>query len=74
MNYNILDTIWRTGLNTIGVVAIKTNTGWKAYMGVADGFSEKEDKYKIASSGTKLRKAEAIAFFPKLDPKKCEND
>lgn len=72
--YTIIGIEWRSGLHTVGAVAIKTNIGWKAYIGAGGVINDDMDAHMIAANGAKLKKAEAIAFFPDLDPKKCENE
>ena len=70
--YKILDSAWRTGMYEyiIGFVAIETRGGWRAFIGCVKPFSEKCDAQAIAARGCKLKKEEALAFMPNLDPDK----
>jgi len=63
---------WRSGVGTIGVIAVEypSDGYWMAYIGPADGGSETGDIIKIATLGAKLSKQEASAFFPALDSSK----
>lgn len=71
--YDIIGVVWRSGITTIGVIAIKTTMGWKAYIGCGGVMSDEMDAHMIAAQGAKLKKREAIAFFPEFDRDKCEN-
>ncbi len=73
MAYKILASEFRTSLTSVGIVAIQTNTGWKAYIGCCSTTSIC-DVQQIAAHGAKLKKKEALAFFPNLNKKKCENE
>ena len=71
---DIIDYKWRSAIDTVGVVAVKTfEGGWKAYIGVGKGLDEDYDIMHVANHGAKLRKLEAMSFFPELDFDKCEN-
>ncbi len=63
---------WRSGIQTIGFVAVRDDTTgkWRAYVGVAQNFDEETDAQYISDWGGKLSKTEAMAFFPRLDPDK----
>ena len=66
MVYKILSSIW---FGTIGIVAIDSNGfGWKCYIGVGEGDSERADEQIIAGNGTPTGKAIALAAFPELNP------
>lgn len=64
--YNIIDTTWLTTGegDCLGVVAIKTIGGWKAYIGVGSGVDKELDSHAIAKLGAKLPVTAALAFFP----------
>jgi len=69
----ILASTWRShGFHTIGMVAVETPVGWRAYIGVVPGANEKDDEQSVAMLGAKLTKSEAMGFFPELDPAKFE--
>ena len=69
----ILGTVWKSqGMNTIGIVAVKTAVGWRSYMAVVSGFDEEHDRQSVAKIGAKLHKSEAMGFFPNLDPETFE--
>lgn len=70
---------WRTAHDTVGIVAVriygdgKSKDYWRAYIGVAkrkDEDTEIRDAKFIADYGARLSKAEAVPFFPKLNPDK----
>lgn len=66
---DILGVEWRTGRQTVGVVAVKIDHGfWCAYIGPAKGDNEEYDIADIRSWGARLNLMEAMAFFPHLDP------
>lgn len=65
---------WTPRHDTIGIVAIKTNTHepedvleWKAYLGTAAGHDQQFDEQFVAKWGTGLQPEEAHGFFPHLD-------
>ena len=64
---------WRSGLDTVGIVAYKTSQHdpslgqWCAAIGPAKTGSEIYDQNWIAENGCKLTWQEAAAFFPTLD-------
>lgn len=62
----ILAVEWRSGRDTVGIVAVGTPDEWKAYIGVAHGLDPEDDARYIASWGAKLSVEEAGAFFPYL--------
>lgn len=64
----ILDVKWRSARDTVGIVAIKTHRGWKAYIGVAKIEDEANGAIYIALHGAHLMPQEAYAFFPQFDP------
>ena len=65
----IIAAAWRSGKETIGVVATDQGGGrWRAYIGGARGSDEETDAQYIADWGTKLSKREAIVFFSALNP------
>lgn len=62
---SIIDVQWRSGRDTVGIVLIKTELDqYKAYIGFAEGFNDKQDANYIAAWGAKLSLVEAQAFFP----------
>lgn len=68
MNNKIIQTEWRSGIDTVGIVLCQLATGkFRAYIGVAKtGEDEEVDAQHIASYGAKLRFHEAVGFFPRL--------
>ena len=63
----ILDVEWRSGRDTVGIVAIETfGKRWEAYIGVSRSLDELTDIEAIAAHGAKLPWNEAVAFFPHL--------
>jgi len=64
----ILAKEWRSGEKSVGIIAVEVDGGkkWIAYIGVAEGLSEKQDAERIVNWGAKLSAVEAIAFFPYL--------
>ena len=72
--HKVLDYEWRAGIHTIGVVAYEKDDGWMAAIGMAGTMGKNVDLYMVCAHGATLKKAEAIAFFPSLDPKTCKND
>ena len=76
----IIDAKWRTGADTVGIVAfhtIKPSIGdgaWRAVIGAGQGLSTSEDTDHIADYGARLTKEEAYGFFPELDISKYVND
>ena len=79
---NIIAKEWRSGKNTVGIVAVEQehNEKWRAYIGAvahsipSERYSEEEDAQWIADYGAKLSKEEAIAFFPYLDADKFDEE
>lgn len=64
----IIDWTWRSGQDTVGIVAIKTSEGkLKVYIGVAQGGTEQEDVQYIYENGARLTEAEAKVFFPQYE-------
>jgi len=68
---------WRSGINTVGIIAVESKKGrWKAFIG---GLPEKggedpdRDAVYIARLGCKLSEDEARVFFPHI-PKNYEYD
>ena len=72
----ILGVEWRSGKDTIGIVAVEQsyNKKWRAYIGVAKGLSPNSDIHYISDWGAKLSRREALAFFPYLDPAKFDDE
>lgn len=69
---NVIDWHWRSGRDTVGIVAVWITPGkeWTAYIGVAKGTDEGADVAYIRKYGARLTLMEAMAFFPALDPHK----
>lgn len=63
---------WKTSVDTIGIVAIKSYNGWKAYIGVGKGYNEEADIQHIKDHGARLMREEAAGFFPQLEPDEYE--
>lgn len=57
---------WRCGKFIVGIVAIETHGGWKAYIGTGRGRDEETDAIEITTWGAKLLENEARAFFPQF--------
>lgn len=73
MIYEILGVHWISSMKgSYGIVAVATVTGWKSYIGAAEGVSEEWDAQQIAEWGGKLHPRIACAVFPRLDPEFCE--
>jgi hypothetical protein len=65
---DIIEATWRSGRETVGIVAYKTfKDQWCAAIGPASTGSEEYDARQIAEWGCKLSWQEAAAFFPHLD-------
>ena len=63
----IIQTEWRSGKNTIGIVLVQRNDeSYQAYIGVSLDEGEHEDAQYIADYGGKLIYREAVGFFPTL--------
>lgn len=69
---NILGVKWRSARDCVGIVAIQSYNGWKAYIGYARSWNEEQDAEYIAAHGAHLKPEEAHAFFPDLDATKYE--
>ncbi len=73
---DIIDATWRSGRETVGIVAYKTALHdpkleqWCAAIGPATTGSETYDAQQIAEWGCKLSWQEAQVFFPRLPIKK----
>lgn len=72
-DFEILDSIWwnpadQSGL-CIGVVAVTSGRGWKAYIGYGNGYDELADALHIKTHGVPFGHKLAKAAFPSLDPK-----
>lgn len=68
MNDKIMAVRWLTGnMGSFGVVAVRREDGWKAYLGTAKGYSEDSDAAHIAAHGAPLMEGEGRGFFPRID-------
>ena len=73
---NIIETRWIPArdligtINRIGVVAIRREDGWKAFILGTDGEDEERNKQEVAMQDTTLPEASARAFFPQLKDEK----
>lgn len=65
---NLINYEWYSGNKTVGVVAIITKVGWKAYIGPAEGNDEAADLLWISQYGAKLPELVARAIFEPKDP------
>lgn len=74
MKAEILSVEWRSGINTVGIVLVRTNIGkLKSYIGCSTfAQSVSLSAREIADFGAKLTFREAKAFFPHI--KKSEYD
>ena len=71
----ILNWIWRSGRDTVGIVLVECDDGKKrTYMGVATGITEEGDAHLIADHGARLAYHEALAFFPALKVQEYGNE
>lgn len=55
---------------TIGIVAVESDGGWNAYIGIVEGHDEKADEQKVADWGCKLPAKIAFVTFKHLDQEK----
>ena len=62
----ILDYVWYSGKDCVGIVAVQRYEGWRAFIGYSRGGSEAEDLEYIKSWGAALPKEMAFAAFPDL--------
>jgi hypothetical protein len=76
MAAELLDWCWRSGLETVGFVLVRSGDGkQRAYVGVAkDGASEEADARYIADHGGRLQYHEAVAFFPEIKAEDYSNE
>jgi hypothetical protein len=76
-NLQIVGIEWRSGIATVGFVAVQEkNSGkWHAFIGPAkDGISAESDAIYIAQWGAKLSVEEAMPFFRYLPEEKYTLD
>jgi hypothetical protein len=76
MAAELLDWCWRSGLETVGFVLVRSGDGkQRAYVGVARGGSSSEevDARYIADHGGRLQYHEAVAFFPAVKAEDYSN-
>lgn len=72
MEYEILGSVWFSN-DSIGIIAIKSGDGWKAYIGVSDLGEEEADAREIAKNGMPVGKGIACGAFPMMDAEKFLN-
>lgn len=66
-NREIISSEWFSSIQaTIGIVAVKKDKGWKAFIGLCSGQDRKFDEKYIADLGTPIRKDIAEAIFPQI--------
>lgn len=64
---DIIGTVWKSSTVTIGIIAIKSHNGFKAYIAPVTGLNKNQDKLYVANWGAKLNEAEARGFFPNFN-------
>lgn len=66
--YEVLDSEWRSGRDTVGIILTRTRGGkLRAYIGVGSGIDEEGDAQIIAAHGMRIPFREAVGFFPKIE-------
>lgn len=69
MSLKILDVIWFSGKNTIGIVVCENKIGErKFYIGVGDGLNAEQDSEKIKNWGSKVNPQFIKNFFERYNP------
>lgn len=66
---NIIGVEWRTGRDTIGIVAVEDEFGWNAYLSSVPGGNEHADVQFAKDWGCYLIEREGRAFFPQFSHK-----
>lgn len=63
----IINSFWFTSFReTIGAVAVRTENGWKVYLGTCPGINPDFDEQYIRDTGMKIPEKFARALFPMI--------